>query len=765
MNPTYPRRVRCVMSLVPLIGGLVSGCRDYTCFDTASCPTTSDGGLSSISADAQVAATATSSVDARETTSTDVNGFPTTIPSPEPSSTGSNTPGAPTSSEGAPTEPGGCNECSSGEASCAGGQQLVCELRSGCWVWSEPRPCPDGMCADTVNCSDCTDLCDVDATACSAGSIQTCEEGPDGCYLWSAPSPCASQECADDANCFTCVNTCQVGEARCSGGALQRCEADTRGCLDWGASMACDPATCATATSCVLCDDKCSIGETSCSDGELTTCVADSLGCLDWSTPSACGTGECSSSTECLVCNNRCPSAGTTSCQAGQLRTCEEDPNGCLDWSDASSCETGTCASSSACFECEDRCTSGSYSCSGNQLSSCSPDARGCLDYRAPTTCGGNTPVCSASNGRCECQSGATPTCTNATTVSQCSNGAWADSACSGGTPVCVAGLGCQACTEHSQCPNSACHLAGPKKGTCFAANTVVNVNSAATLLNAVNATSVNGEAVIKMSAGTYTMTSALAPKGETALVGQTGVVIVDNIPFPGDGRATFMGSSGIAYFAKFELRNSSADHAGIGAGTGGIVWLDDIKIRGENTGVLTNGECHLRRSSVSNHTSGVLAYYAGSIFLENTMIGPAATSSGTTGVGAYSGGVMDVRYSTIIGNDRGIGCSVGASAGRIANSIIASNVNGHSIADDFSDCSEAFTLANNAVDQNGYGTKIPVYSSTWFTGANNGDLHLSAAGRVAIPAIAVRGSGDPLLDFDGNPRPANAGFPGADEP
>jgi hypothetical protein len=80
-------------------------------------------------------------------------------------------------------------------------------------------------------------------------------------------------------------------------------------------------------------------------------------------------------------------------------------------------------------------------------------------------------------------------------------------------------------------------------------------------------------------------------------------------------------------------------------------------------------------------------------------------------------------------------------------------------------DCSEAFTLVTNAIDQTGYGTKIPVYSSTWFVSANNGDLHLSAAGKVAMPTIAVRGSGDPLLDIDGNPRPANAGYPGADQP
>lgn len=641
----------------------------------------------------------------------------------------------------------------------------MCELRDGCWVWSAPQACSEGSCADAASCSGCTNTCSLGTTACAEGSLQTCELGANGCHDWSAPSLCASQQCADDASCFVCDDKCQVGEARCANGELERCETDSRGCLEWGYAIVCDPATCATATSCVLCDDKCSIGEADCSDGSLRTCIADELGCLDWSSATDCDTGECSSATECFVCNNQCASEGATSCQGGQLRTCESDSNGCLDWSAPSACDTGTCASSTSCFVCDDKCAAGTFSCSGSQLSSCVADAQGCYGYTSQANCGGNTPVCSAGNGRCECQSGAAPMCTNSTTASQCSNGAWSDSACTGSTPVCVVGLGCQACNEHSQCPNSACHLAGSKKGTCFATNTVVNVNSAATLLSAVNATTANGEAVIKMSAGTYTMTSGFSPKGETAIIGQAGVTIVDNMPFPGDARAAFIYSQGPTYLAKLQLKNTSADHAGVGVSSGTVVWLDDLQINGEYNGVIINGEAHLRRTAVFKHFSGVIAYTGGSLFIENSMVGPATSSSGTAGVAAYNGAVLDMRYTTVVGNDYGIGCTVGESSGRVGNSIIASNVNGHSIADDSTDCSEAFTLVTNAVDQNGYGTKIPVYSSAWFVGASSGDLHLSAAGKVAIPAIAARVSGDPLLDLDGNSRPSAAGFPGADEP
>ncbi len=562
-----------------------------------------------------------------------------------------------------------------------------------------------------------------------------------------------------------CDDKCQSGESECTGGQLKRCEADSDGCWAWGTPTACETATCATETSCVDCVNKCSVGASTCTGGSLKTCVADASGCLDWSAATPCDTGACSSDTECLVCDDECSSEGGTSCEDGDLRTCEADNNGCLAWSGPSSCDTGACASNTACLVCDDKCTSGSHSCSGSQLSACTADDNGCYDFEPASTCSGNTPVCDADAGRCECESSAAPTCTNGTTANQCVDGAWADSACTGNTPACVTGLGCQPCTEHSQCPSSACHLAGSKKGSCFATNTVVNVNSAATFLNAINATSDGGESVIKLSAGTYTLTAGFGPEGETAIIGQSGVTLVDNMPFPGDARAGLLGSQGITYYAKFELTNTSADHAGVTPATGSVMWLDDVKIRGQYNAVYSNGECHLRRTTISNYAgSGVTAVYGGSVFLENSTVGP-ASASGTTGVGAYSGGVLDVRYSTIAGNDFGVGCSIGDSSGRIANSIIASNINGHSIADENTDCSDVFTLVTNAVDQDGYGTKIAIYSSNWFVSASTGNLHLSNAGKVAIPAIAVRGSGDPLLDIDGATRPASAGFPGADEP
>lgn len=715
-------------------GGLGVACRDYTCADTASCSVPAgDGGPQSGEAtgsqltDVQPGAgqssgsetTASSGGGQTDTTNgghSDTNVSTTNNSDPDESTApvDGSEPDRDTNTSG--PDASSCDECSLGDVKCVDGELTACELTDNCWVWGGPRTCEQGACADATTCAGCSNECDVGDKRCAEGSVQTCEVTANGCAGWSAPTACATQHCANDTECFVCDNKCQVGAARCANAQLDRCVADARGCLDWQDSTACDTGVCATSTSCAVCDDKCSPGATTCSGGQLRTCVADAVGCLDWSAPTQCDTGACSSASACLVCDNQC--------------------------------------------------ANGSFSCNGSQLRACTADAQGCYDFEPQTTCGGNTPVCNASRGRCECQSNAAPTCKNGTTVSQCSNGAWAESACSGNKPVCVEGTGCVACTEHSQCPNSACHLAGSKKGTCFATNTVVNVNSAATFINAVNATSSNGEAVIKLSAGNYTLTNPISPKGETAVIGQSGVVIVDNMAWPGDARGALLGGDGITYYAKLELKDEEADHTGFSAFAGKILWLDDVKIVGQYNGIWTSSETHLRRTSIYAYDgTGIGIGNGGSLFAENSMIGPPAGDYGTTGVSATYGSVIDVRYSTIVGNERGLSCEVGNSSGRVGNSIIASMINGYSVNDNVQDCSEAFTLVTNAVDQMGYGTKIASYSPTWFTNPSTGNLHLSAAGKVAIPAIAVRTSDDPLLDFDGDARPASAGYPGADQP
>ena len=72
---------------------------------------------------------------------------------------------------------------------------------------------------------------------------------------------------------------------------------------------------------------------------------------------------------------------------------------------------------------------------------------------------------------------------------------------------------------------------------------------------------------------------------------------------------------------------------------------------------------------------------------------------------------------------------------------------------------------SGNAVDSGGsFGTQIAWYNEAWFNNAPAGNFRLTTLGRSAIPQVAARGAGDPLVDIDGQSRPTSAGFPGLDQ-
>lgn len=353
-----------------------------------------------------------------------------------------------------------CHECSSGDTRCVDDVIVACELQAGCWVWGSPEPCPEGGCLNGIECTTCTDVCSLDATACSDGELLTCGEGLDGCSIWQAPTPCPSGMCSDDETCFECDDECETGEALCSEGELSRCEEDAMGCLDWGPGTACETGACTTPTACAECDDVCGVGDTTCQAGALRSCVADAQGCLDWSSPMACATGSCTSMTECLVCDDEC--SGPASCQGRQLQTCVADANGCLAWSAPVTCpfvcndDTGAC---------EGACVPDDRSCSGAQPQVCS--AEGVWeDDGAPC---GTCMQCATATGTCVVSSGTCNDNNACTTGDQCQ----ANGQCSGSPVVCT---GADQCHDVGACvPATGCPAPTVRTGTCEDDNPCVN--------------------------------------------------------------------------------------------------------------------------------------------------------------------------------------------------------------------------------------------------------------------------------------------------
>ncbi len=366
-----------------------------------------------------------------------------------------------------------------------------------------------------------------------------------------------------------------------------------------------------------------------------------------------------------------------------------------------------------------------------------------------------------------ECVGADPPRCKDGATSETCSHGAWQTAACGGKKPTCVDGIGCAPCTEHSDCPASACHLAGPKQGTCFAVSTVVNVADAAALVSGVTGLSSGTERVFRLSAGTYTLsdTLTLANSGEVAFVGVTGTVISGG-PSVGDARnaafvVTTSGDSAIAYLADLSLSGTSVSS---GLSVTGLAYLDDVRIAGYYRAFSANGEVHVRRSWLASSALG--SYLAaGSLFMENSALGPNGDSVEGLELGAST--TIDFRYVTIAGSMNAIDClsAVPPVGGTVRNSIFASTAGGSVYGGtDGSNCS-TIQFAGSAVDQVGFGTEIAWYNDTWFKNAAIGDFHLTNVGKSAIPKTASRGSDDPTVDLDGDPRPASNGYPGLDEP
>ncbi len=373
-------------------------------------------------------------------------------------------------------------------------------------------------------------------------------------------------------------------------------------------------------------------------------------------------------------------------------------PEGCTD---ASTCPGGEVCEDAMCMPCQD---------------ASDPDAA-CADADAQT-----------------------PYCDGAGTCVAC----LADT-CDGATPTCDPQVGCVPCTEHAQCPDSACHLLGPFAGTCFDASEVVPIADIAALETAFMALAPGDNAVFDLAPGTYEVSGFFTS-------------VADELAILGHGAATITGGA-----TNVVATNQTLYVAGLGIVTGpfrvfscgnpGRLWIDDTTIVDYVMPVTTSCETHVRRSFVMGTDTTIDAQGA-TVFVENSAI----VAAPTAGL-ALTDSLVDIRYANIIGAGNGITCSDGAS-GSVRNSMVVSTSGFVSV-----DPACGLDFANNAVGPNAQGVDVGDYDPSWFVSPGSGDLHLSASGQATFAGIAQWEEDDPLVDADGDARPQDApGYPGLDE-
>jgi hypothetical protein len=127
----------------------------------------------------------------------------------------------------------------------------------------------------------------------------------------------------------------------------------------------------------------------------------------------------------------------------------------------------------------------------------------------------------------------------------------------------------------------------------------------------------------------------------------------------------------------------------------------------------------------------------------------------------------IDIRYTTILGlgDQPAVSCQGAqlAPGSRIRNSMLVNLGELPAV-----QCASPSYERNGLEDATGFTDNTTIGDATidWFVNPLYGDLHLSIVAPLSVTSAATWSQGDPLVDFDGDPRPTTEGssdFVGAD--
>jgi hypothetical protein len=394
----------------------------------------------------------------------------------------------------------------------------------------------------------------------------------------------------------------------------------------------------------------------------------------------------------------------------------------------------------------------------------------GCVDAGGDDFCAvgvaPETPACDAESGACVACDAALR------------------SVCTGATPVCGSAGACEACTEHGQCPDTACHInpTDPLAGSCFAPDEVRWVNNTAicpgmgteaqpscSLVASLGGIPDGANRVIKVVASGVPITQRPETTGPytVAILGVNGVPVLNGNPASAGG-ALVNGGGALTYIQNLRLVDNPLSH-GLTCASG-QVWIDDTEIAGNaGWGIFDTAPCNLtvRRGTLHHNETGGIRLFGGTLDLVNATI--AVNGDGSSGPGIdLQFASINALYSTIVGNDGATSDSItcNMAEGVLRNSIVQ-GVSNFSIS---LDCF-GFMFTRNALDNSNFaqGTNVlvPVYNSIQFVDPANGDFRLEAPPLSPFGDVAQWEEGDPVLDADGTPRPTDGslGYAGIDEP
>lgn len=306
----------------------------------------------------------------------------------------------------------------------------------------------------------------------------------------------------------------------------------------------------------------------------------------------------------------------------------------------------------------------------------------------------------------------------------------------------------CEPCTTHDQCAGGAgCDLA---LGTCLPSDAVWHVDGD------------GGQDFLTVGEAL----AALGNSSGTLIIHQIGAggiesnAYTEGIDFAGDRALVVLGAVGESPLLR-------ATPVTLQVSNGARVYVRNLALGGEDAALVNAARLELDTVILAPGVRQPLRIEDSVLRMRNSMlrtvpdpaIYPALEIVGTSDI--------DIRYSTLLstGQAPAISCQGAAlvPGSRIRNSILANFGDAHAV-----QCSSPSYETNGLEDATGFvdNTTIGNALYEWFTNWPYGDLHLGIAAPIAVTNAARWSEGDPLVDYDGDPRPAAEGsqdFVGAD--
>ncbi|MCY1054892.1 hypothetical protein [Nannocystis sp. SCPEA4] len=394
----------------------------------------------------------------------------------------------------------------------------------------------------------------------------------------------------------------------------------------------------------------------------------------------------------------------------------------------------------------------------------CHPDLKTCVACVTHSDCGGTL----------TCDDGQ---CLGCVTSDQCPSG----------LPVCDAGA-CRTCRAHGECPVTACEI---DVGTCFppaetkhryvdpkvpCQDSACDVGSpccaAYEAVDQAN-TAVSAYHVIHVKGGLQTALIRISTPGKrVAILGEfDGTEVEFSVEA---GQALALGDDvGMQYidsklFVANVRVNGSLTTSAMVCSNAAHLWLDEVTVTGTLGPALHTTGCTLtaRRSLFRGNSTGVSSAAGGVARLENSIIGD--TLAGAP-LQIVDGGTLDLLYTTVVdkGNvGEGVLKCITEAPVSIRNSILVG------VGGEIQCMPGGPSISHTVTTVAGWPgeglTEVTVDAApALFADHAGGDYHLGPNG-AALDMSALRLASDPLIDIDGQPRPAGDNVPdfaGADRP